>query len=101
VLWSQIMVRQQPLDSKNHRLLRANLKGSNEVPPVDTAATGTGQLQVSPDGKDMSYDLSTVNLNGFMMTHIHQGKTGENGQPITIHYQQAKERLHLLTFKVL
>jgi hypothetical protein len=61
----------------------ANLKGGNEVPPVDTAATGTAQLQVSPDGKDMSYDLSATNLNGFMMAHIHQGKTGENGQPIT------------------
>jgi hypothetical protein len=61
----------------------ANLKGSNEVPPVDTPATGTAQLQVSSDGKDMSYDLSATNLNGFMMAHIHQGKSGENGQPIT------------------
>ena len=61
----------------------ANLKGSNEVPPVDTAARGMAQLQVSHDGKEMSYDLSTANLNGFMMAHIHQGKTGENGQPIT------------------
>jgi hypothetical protein len=31
----------------------------------------------------MSYDLSATNLNGFMMAHIHQGKAGENGQPIT------------------
>jgi CHRD domain len=31
----------------------------------------------------MSYYLSATNLNGFMMAHIHQGKAGENGQPIT------------------
>jgi hypothetical protein len=61
----------------------ANLKGSNEVPPVNTAATGTAQFQMSPDGKDMNYDLSATNLNDFMMAHIHQGKAGENGQPIT------------------
>jgi hypothetical protein len=78
----------------------ANLKGSNEVPPVDTPATGTAQLQVSPDGKYMSCDLSATNLNGFMMAHIHQGKSGENGQPITTPLSIAKERLRLLTFKV-
>ena len=65
------------------QMFTANLEGSNEVPPVNTSATGTAHLQVSPDGKNMMYDISATNLNGFMMAHIHQGKARENGQPIT------------------
>ena len=40
------------------------------------------QFQLSPDGKELNYDLSTTSLNGFMMAHVHQGKAGENGQPV-------------------
>jgi CHRD domain len=60
----------------------ANLSGKDEVPPVDTTATGTSQFQLSADGKELNYNLTATNLNGFMMAHIHQGKTGENGQPV-------------------
>jgi hypothetical protein len=61
----------------------AKLTGKDELPPVNTQATGMAQFQLSSDGKTMSYDLSATNLNGFMMAHIHQGKEGENGQPVT------------------
>ncbi|MFL6455838.1 MAG: CHRD domain-containing protein [Nitrososphaeraceae archaeon] len=60
----------------------AKLTGKDEVPPVDTQATGTAQFQLSSDGKEINYDLTTANLQGFMMAHIHQGKAGENGQPV-------------------
>jgi hypothetical protein len=60
----------------------AKLSGKDEVPPVNTQATGTAQFQLSSDGKELNYDLSTMNLQGFMMAHIHQGKSGENGQPV-------------------
>ena len=58
----------------------AKLSGKDEVPPVNTQATGSAQFQLSSDGKEINYDLTTTNLNGFMMAHIHQGKSGENGQ---------------------
>jgi CHRD domain len=61
----------------------AELTGKNEVPPVNTQATGVAQFQLSADGKEINYDLSARDLNGFMMAHIHQGKAEENGQPIT------------------
>jgi len=61
---------------------KAKLSGKDEVPPVNTQATGTAQFQLSSDGKEINYDLSTTNLQGFMMAHIHQGKSGENGQPV-------------------
>ncbi|MFL6471997.1 MAG: CHRD domain-containing protein [Nitrososphaeraceae archaeon] len=60
----------------------AKLTGKDEVPPVNTQATGMAQFQLSSDGKEINYDLTTTNLNGFMMAHIHQGKAGENGQPV-------------------
>ena len=60
----------------------AQLSGKDEVPPVDTTATGTAQFLLSPDGKELTYDLTTKDLKGFMMAHIHQGKAGENGPPV-------------------
>lgn len=60
----------------------ANLSGKNEVPPVDTKASGTAQFQPSADGKQIDYELNVKDTNNFMMAHIHQGKSGENGQPV-------------------
>jgi hypothetical protein len=71
----------------------AKLSGKDEVPPVNTQATGTAQLQLSSDGKELNYDLSTTSLQGFMMAHIHQGKSGENGQPITTPLQMGKGKI--------
>jgi hypothetical protein len=71
----------------------AKLSGKDEVPPVNTQATGTAQFQLSSDGKELNYDLSTTNLQGFMMAHIHQGKSGENGQPITTPLQMGKGKI--------
>ncbi|HZA08306.1 MAG TPA: CHRD domain-containing protein, partial [Nitrososphaeraceae archaeon] len=33
----------------------AKLTGNNEVPPVNTPATGMAQFQLSSDGKEMNY----------------------------------------------
>src|SRR6187200_3765991 len=71
----------------------AKLSGKDEVPPVNTQATGTAQFQLSSDGKEINYDLSTTNLQGFMMAHIHKGKSGENGQPITTPLQMGKGKI--------
>ena len=62
----------------------ANLSGKNEVPPVDTKASGTAQFQLSADGKEINYELNVKGMNNFMMAHIHQGKSGENGQPVVM-----------------
>ena len=62
----------------------ANLSGKSEVPPVDTKASGSAQFQISADGKQIDYELNVKDLNNFMMAHIHQGKSGENGQPVVM-----------------
>jgi hypothetical protein len=68
---------QQPLQA-----FTAQLSGKDEVPPVRTLAIGRAQFETSADGKQINYGLSATNLNGFMMAHIHQGKAGQNGQPV-------------------
>jgi len=57
------------------------LAGSNEVPPVTTAATGTAIFQLLPAAgheQVLSFELSLKNINGVMGT-FHKGKQGENG----------------------
>jgi CHRD domain len=71
----------------------AKLTGKDEVPPVNTQATGMAQFQLSSDRKEINYDLTATNLNGFMMAHIHQGKTGENGQPVTTALSMGKGKI--------
>jgi hypothetical protein len=60
----------------------ARLTGKDEVPPVNTQATGMTKFQLGADGKEINYDLTVTNLDGFMMAHIHKGKAGENGSPV-------------------
>src|SRR5215831_15341259 len=62
----------------------AKLTGNNEVPLVNTPATGIARFELSSDGKVLNYHLSTTNLKGFKEATIcekepvfYQGKTGE------------------------
>ncbi len=61
---------------------QAKLSGNNEVPPVTTSATGMAQFQLSSNGKTLSYTLTANNIKTVIMAHLHQGKAGENGQPV-------------------
>jgi CHRD domain len=90
-LASSIIAMQQPqqqqlpaafAQQQSSQTFTAKLSGKDEVPPVNTQASGMATFQPSSDGKEVNYDLSTSNLQGFMMAHIHQGKAGENGQPV-------------------
>jgi hypothetical protein len=83
ILSNLVMVQQSVYaQQQSAQTFTAKLTGKDELPPVNTQATGTAQFQLSSDGKEINYDLTTTNLNGFMMAHIHQGKAGENGQPV-------------------
>jgi len=56
------------------------LSGDQEVPPVSTAAKGSGTITVKDD---MSV-AGSVTVTGMepIMAHIHHGAAGKNGQPI-------------------
>ena len=64
---------------------RLNLTGAEEVPPVNTASTGSGQLTVGAD-RSVSGSFKTQG-NTMSVAHIHQGAAGQNG-PVIIPLQK-------------
>ena len=61
--------------------IKVTLSGNQEVPPVTTAAAGTGTISVSAD-KSVSGSVTTTGVAG-TMAHIHDGAPGKNG-PVVI-----------------
>jgi hypothetical protein len=61
-----------------------NLTGSEEVPPVQTNATGTAEISAFDISSDsVSYGINATNISGVTTAHTHLGKPGENG-PIVV-----------------
>jgi hypothetical protein len=58
----------------------AALNGAQEVPPVNTQATGVSNIQVLND-KVITGSVQTTNIDG-TAAHIHQGAPGQNGPVI-------------------
>jgi hypothetical protein len=58
-----------------------NLSGSEEVPPVQTEATGVAEI--IPGVDSISYNINATNIEGVTAGHIHLGAKGENG-PIVV-----------------
>jgi hypothetical protein len=57
--------------------VQVKLSGSEEVPPVQTNASGSGTITVNDD-KSVSGGVKTTGVKA-TMAHIHQGAKGENG----------------------
>lgn len=60
--------------------VEVSLAGSQEVPPVETAATGTGEINVAADGT-VTGSVTTTGVSG-TMAHVHSGAEGVNGPPV-------------------
>ena len=69
-----------PSSSSSGNQFSAKLTGDNEVPPVNTDATGRIRLIGSSAQDTVDYQISLSNLNGIVTgAHIHRGSTGTNG----------------------
>lgn len=68
------------MDGKMHGMSTLKLDGSQEVPPVDTAANGQGEITISAE-KSVSGSIMTTGVDG-TVAHIHEGAPGTNGPPI-------------------
>lgn len=71
--------------------ITAELSGDQEVPPVDTAATGSASVSVDTDaaaGSQLCFDVTSTDLEGGAVVgaHIHEGAEGENG-PVVVTLQ--------------
>lgn len=58
---------------------RAHLSGAEEVPPVDTKATGQSTFQLDTDATELRYRVTVANIEDVTQAHIHCGATGVNG----------------------
>ena len=67
--------------SSSSRSAHVTLSGSEEVPPVATAARGSGTITVAVD-RSVSGRVTTTGLTG-VAAHIHQGARGQNG-PVAV-----------------
>ena len=59
----------------------AKLTGQEEVPPVDTQATGMAEFM--PNGENVNYMINATNIKNVTEGHIHKGVNGTNG-PIVV-----------------
>src|SRR4051812_11918308 len=62
-------------------MVNVQLSGTEEVPPVQTAARGAGSISISGD-KGVSGSVTTTGITG-VAAHIHTGAPGQNG-PVSV-----------------
>lgn len=60
--------------------IKVNLSGDQEVPPVQTSASGSGTITVDDD-RSVRGKITTSDLKG-TGAHIHEGAVGKNGPDI-------------------
>jgi hypothetical protein len=66
--------------SGDQQKFTAQLSGDQEVPPIQTNASGMTWFKPKQDR--IEFELNVTNLQGVTMAHIHNGKQGENGPPV-------------------
>jgi hypothetical protein len=70
------------LASAQDKKFMAELSSQEEVPPIDSQATGSAEF--TPMGSDsVMYNVNATNIQGVTAGHIYSGQQGENG-PIVV-----------------
>ncbi len=57
-----------------------NLTGAEQIPPVQTNATGLAEISAYSIASDsIAYNVNSTNINDVTAGHVHYGSPGENG----------------------
>ncbi len=72
-----------PAFAQQENQFSARLMGKNEIPPVNTAATGIANFILSSDKQSIHYAVSVKNVSGVIGAHIHVGTSTQDG-PIIV-----------------
>lgn len=87
-----------PSGHDDERRLRADLTGLEEVPVVNTVATGKFRARISPDEQSIEYRLSYSGLQGTVsQAHIHIAQPSVNGSIVIWLCQTATNPSPVLT----
>jgi CHRD domain len=70
----------RPISVPTNQTSPLALSGAQEVPPVTTAALGTGSFEIPPD-KSITGSIATTGITA-AAAHIHEGAVGSNGPVI-------------------
>ncbi len=82
VLSSVVFVSGAAAQGNGAVILRADLSGAEEVPPVETDASGTAKLRINPGSDEIHFQLKVsngVDLLAVAGAHIHCAPAGANG----------------------
>lgn len=65
-------------------MFKADLKGSSEVPPTDSAATGSAEVTIDTESKKLSWTVTSSGLSGDpVAAHFHgPAAAGANADPV-------------------
>jgi CHRD domain len=63
----------------------AQLSGDQQVPPIQTSASGMAWFKPMQD--NVWFEVNVSDIQGITMAHIHLGEKGENGPPIVPLYK--------------
>jgi hypothetical protein len=72
-----------PALAESDRNFGAHLTGAQEVPSVETMATGQALFKLSKDGNELTYKLIVANIENVTQAHIHIAPMGVNG-PVVV-----------------
>lgn len=71
---------------KMTRNFRAHLSSDQEVPPVESMATGQAIFQLSKDGETLGYKLIVANIEDVLAAHIHMAPVGASAGVVVALY---------------
>ncbi|MDR8391219.1 CHRD domain-containing protein [Aliifodinibius sp. S!AR15-10] len=74
-------MQEEPMDMAEGQTFQAELSGSNEVPSVETSASGTFTATLVGDSIHVQGKFSGLSSD-YVASHIHKAVEGENGGPI-------------------
>ena len=76
-------------DDQNERTFTADLTGDDEVPAVDTDATGDAELTFEEGDDEIEYTVDVQNIVDVTAAHIHMGPEDEDGDIVATLYDDS------------
>lgn len=71
-----------PIASAQKTNFEATLSGGNEVPAVQSSASGRATFQLSQSGTSLLYTITVNGIENPLMAHIHLASVGKDGPPV-------------------